>query len=739
VQKHFSSGYGPLVITIADGALELSVRSSWAGCWALPVPVALSRLRQGLRTDPYAMLKLMGWLPLLGYKQNGGIEEQLLRLVSNGDVVVRQGPRVGGGGGGGERDGGGDGAGSGHATPPGGHAKPAGGSGKTNTPAADDDAMVYPVISLDRSVAVVRRAHTRPYRRTVSLRADRPFDGKGVFTCSGENIAWYTSSTGDERVELSSGSLTIEGAVLTGSMTIYAEATAPSAALDDVLLSLRLEGGSKERGPQDDVTLTCVEVELEVVPAPGFADGGQPLSDEEKGSGMFLHVNRDTPDAHRATLTVKRARPHAFAGKLVLNVPTAGLNLYEELDDLTPLKQSAITFDNAALPPAGLCFTLEAITPGSRQITLGIEGVEAAADSLMLEVVRWRFSESPNQRNGYDDMDGDEGSWPHISVASSRSTVVQVDVDGTLRSNVFHVVDEAPNVARCEPPQVPRRQFDLPIVAGQYLQRAASKIDVHLYGPRGPRCARLEAHVYKTRSITLYLVRIEDPTSPGTRLSRPFYDVQDLEEAMNKYLKQAVVNVRVFEHNGGEPIPFVYDLDKSGVLKLLTFGKNPVLSFGRKDPWVVVIVAKILFGAPLARPALAGSDRLELPDASATARYKKEIEVTMPGDPAQAETLAVEHVIGATVITKTRLKKDHLLGSMAGFTVRGFSGSPLLCNGSGLPLAGMILAHEVMHNLGFGHVKPEDNLLNAGGTRLRYKPLTDHRKRNKSQWDDVPR
>ncbi len=74
------------------------------------------------------MLKLMGWVPLLGHKQAGGIEEQLLWLVSNGVVVVRQGPRVEGGGGGG---GGGGGAGSvdAHGPPPDAQATPPGGAG----------------------------------------------------------------------------------------------------------------------------------------------------------------------------------------------------------------------------------------------------------------------------------------------------------------------------------------------------------------------------------------------------------------------------------------------------------------------------------------------------------------------------------------------------------------------------------------------------------------------------------
>src|SRR5215831_4161897 len=136
--------------------------------------------------------------------------------------------------------------------------------------------QVNPIIDADK-VVLVARPYTTAARLPVRLRTDKGFDGTGLLTRSKNNVDFFTSASGGTKLAFDGKDNQLAGGALGGGVTLFAEGTAASGAVGDVMLTLALSGGSKTIGPAATAAVTAVQVTLDICEprAPG-GGGGDP-------------------------------------------------------------------------------------------------------------------------------------------------------------------------------------------------------------------------------------------------------------------------------------------------------------------------------------------------------------------------------------------------------------------------------------------------------------------------------
>jgi hypothetical protein len=235
----------------------------------------------------------------------------------------------------------------------------------------------------------------------VVLATDQAFDGTGVFTVSSGAIRFFSLASGGAQIE--SGH-SFPGAQLSSSVTIFAEGATPSTSMDDVVLTLSLNPGSKPvKAPATD-KMTCVEVTLDICQSRTVVGADPiPLSDNDKiNSGRFIHsqVNGGTPlkSFHgRAMLIVRKAKPADFSGQLRLTATNNRVRLYQLADDPPDPAQAALPdpqqIANPGIPADGAKYWVEGgMISGALRDTgynLGVVGVAPDGDRVAMTVVRF--------------------------------------------------------------------------------------------------------------------------------------------------------------------------------------------------------------------------------------------------------------------------------------------------------------------------------------------------------------
>ena len=201
-------------------------------------------------------------------------------------------------------------------------------------------------------VVVKKKVHTNPARRKVTLKTSSPFTGSGTFTRSNDKVRFFTAAVGGTEITFVGGDNVFPGADLTGAgKELFAQGENASGAMDDITLTLTLRFGSAPVGPPVSVTMTVVELFLEIAQS-RTAAGVDPtaLSDVEKiNPGRFVHLQDPGFHAGRAMLTVKQAAPAAFTGNLRLApVPlpappaTPNVTLFGAADEIAAAAQATI-------------------------------------------------------------------------------------------------------------------------------------------------------------------------------------------------------------------------------------------------------------------------------------------------------------------------------------------------------------------------------------------------------------
>lgn len=268
--------------------------------------------------------------------------------------------------------------------------------------------IVSPLIRLQTTIVIVKKPHTNPQRVPITLQTDTAFAGTGTFTRSGAAIRFFTAAAGGTEITFNGTDNVFTGAQLTPGHQLFAEGATPSAALDDVRLTLTLTPGVVQVGPPANAAMTSVEVTLDIcmsrtavgvdptpMPQPPAAPpaAGTRATDKFFG-GRFVHA-QDAGNHHgRAMLIVRQVQPTTFVGNLTLTPTDAKVQLFQNEDPAAAgaaLATPQVIASNT-IPANGLRFFVQGATVSSALVDsgfqLGIQNVEPDGDKVAVTVVR---------------------------------------------------------------------------------------------------------------------------------------------------------------------------------------------------------------------------------------------------------------------------------------------------------------------------------------------------------------
>jgi len=260
--------------------------------------------------------------------------------------------------------------------------------------------QVNPILQPAKFVVVVRKffkdsagrrkPYTKPRRQRVVLTTSSAFDGTGTLACTpNDKIKFFRSAHADHAIRFDGKSNVFHGAELSKGITLYAEGSTPSAALDDVKLTLQLAGGSKVRGPDAKSSATSVEVTLDICKArPAAGAAPPPLSADDKiAIGRNLMV-QDTPGHFARAQLIVQVKPTTFRGTLIVKAKNHVTAFTNEKSTKGEKEALPYTIPDASKIPAGGDKTLwaEGKTPSKDILDSGfivaIKDLEDDADHL---------------------------------------------------------------------------------------------------------------------------------------------------------------------------------------------------------------------------------------------------------------------------------------------------------------------------------------------------------------------
>lgn len=276
-------------------------------------------------------------------------------------------------------------------------------------------------IAMTSSVVLVKKPHTTPARRPVTLRTNVVFARTGTLTRSGNAIRFFTAASGGTEITFNGTDNVFTGAQLTAGLQVFVEGATASAAMDDFALTLTLAAGNTPpAGLPTTARMTAVELTLDIfatrtaagvdpapLPQPPNVPPAAGTTPTDKWfGGRFVHLQDASHHHGRALVTVRQVRPAAFTGTLTLrNVAIAGVNVTgpdvrvrlqdnEQFTAGEAAKANPHEFAAAAVPAAGLRLFAEGSTVSAAlrdtALQLGIKDLEDDGDRVRLTVVRFR-------------------------------------------------------------------------------------------------------------------------------------------------------------------------------------------------------------------------------------------------------------------------------------------------------------------------------------------------------------
>ncbi len=125
---------------------------------------------------------------------------------------------------------------------------------------------VTALVILAATVVVVKKPHTNPTRRQVTLRTNTAFARNGTLTRSSNAVRFFTAASAGTEITFNGIDNVFSGAQLSGGgVQLFAEGATASAALNDVALTLTLAAGAAPpAGLPTTARMTAVELTLEV-------------------------------------------------------------------------------------------------------------------------------------------------------------------------------------------------------------------------------------------------------------------------------------------------------------------------------------------------------------------------------------------------------------------------------------------------------------------------------------------
>lgn len=255
---------------------------------------------------------------------------------------------------------------------------------------------VNPLITLTSAIVVVKKSYTNPARQLVTLKTDAEFIGSGTLERSNNAIRFFTAATGNTEITFNGTDNVFDGAQLTAGVPLFTEGETPSTTMDDVQLTLTLSSVDLLVGPPKTVTMTAVELTLEIGDrrsAPGVDP--VPLSTAAKiNPGRFLEVRNPNNTHERALLIMRQANPTVFTGDLELTAIDNKVQIFAEADEAPAPGQTALTMPqvvpNGPIPADGIKFWAEGVTASTALrdtgFQLGIKDVEKEGDRVAVTV-----------------------------------------------------------------------------------------------------------------------------------------------------------------------------------------------------------------------------------------------------------------------------------------------------------------------------------------------------------------
>ncbi|HEV3469731.1 MAG TPA: hypothetical protein VG148_10450 [Pyrinomonadaceae bacterium] len=255
---------------------------------------------------------------------------------------------------------------------------------------------VAPVVSVDSPIVVVRKAHTTPARRVVTLRTSGAFSGTGTLTRSTTGpVRIFDSASGTTEVDLSGAGRTFAGDQLssTEGVRVFAESVLASGSLNDYTLTLTLTGGQAPVGSPATLSLTAVEFTLDIF-HPRAVPGANPpaLAGTDKiDPGRFLQLRNPANSHTRAKIVVRRPNPLV---SVTLELSPVNNQVRAFTSEVPGAGQTQLsnphTILTSLIPPGGAEFFVEGISfSGAARDTgyrLGIQGLENEADRVVVTV-----------------------------------------------------------------------------------------------------------------------------------------------------------------------------------------------------------------------------------------------------------------------------------------------------------------------------------------------------------------
>ena len=256
---------------------------------------------------------------------------------------------------------------------------------------------VAPVLAVDSPFVVVKKPHTNPARRVITLSTSVASTGSGKLTKSGTGpIHIFKSAAGKDEIKFDDTDNVFKGSDLAGNgVKVFAESTAVSGNIDDFELTLTLTSGALPVGKPASVKLTAVELKLDIAASPTSPNVVPPLlSETEKANPGRILIAQDAAFRHeRARIVVNRPNPNVTV-TLRLATITGSVQSFKIA---TPGPGQPVTGDpllipSLILPPTGTEFFVEGKTPTSAAFLdsgyqLGIDGLENDGDHVVITVL----------------------------------------------------------------------------------------------------------------------------------------------------------------------------------------------------------------------------------------------------------------------------------------------------------------------------------------------------------------
>jgi len=253
-------------------------------------------------------------------------------------------------------------------------------------------------------IVLVKRPYTTVDPVKVTLKTDSAFDGTGTVTRA-KDIIDFSLAAGGPPLQFDGTDNKFQGANLTAGVDLYAVAKTPSAAMNDVVLTLTLTGGSKKPGPPATTKLTAVQITLDVCePRVDDKTDPTPLPTAAADPGAATptdkyYLGRPLPEQikpkkidERAKLTVKDVKPAGFKGNLEIKADNDQIELYaaeKPTDSQKPLKLP-LTLSPKSVGAKGYSLYVEGAKPSAAArdtgVTVGVKGVNGEADHVRISV-----------------------------------------------------------------------------------------------------------------------------------------------------------------------------------------------------------------------------------------------------------------------------------------------------------------------------------------------------------------